>query len=524
MYLNVRLPLPVNSNPGMVFPRLQFRGSEDMFCWVSRVVDSICKYKHKLDNRYIPQDKAASKEPGQPLCMAQYFRLLTSYRQPGQTQDSIISSGDTAKQNEHVVVLRRGSLYKMAVKLAGRWVRVEEIYSSLLDIWEDTETKDVCPLTERVGIITATNRTDWSVAYNALCQDPTNLSNLETIASALFIVCLDEETQNKSDVYRSLKDQFRQMLTGAGTKFNGSNRWFDKTLQVVVSLDGVAGVCYEHSVSEGIVPVQVLTNILQDLGDRWESSLAYHPSTNLFSRLNWNLDSSTKHITSAIKVLDDLDLNNDLEVFRFHVYGKEFIKTCRCSPDAWVQLSLQLTMYRLRGGLVATYESASTRRFRDGRVDSIRAGHSEALAWCQTMDQHHSKDEKRKLFELAIKKQTTVMVGNILGNGLDIPLLGLREATKAVGRWEEQTLFNHPAYANLNNFILSTSQVPVPMDPSFMGYGAVVPDGYGVSYNPYPASILFCICSYHDCETTNSRSFANSFQRSLQDMKQLFVK
>ena len=32
-----------------------FRGSEDMFCWVSRVVDSICKYKHKLDNRYIPQ-------------------------------------------------------------------------------------------------------------------------------------------------------------------------------------------------------------------------------------------------------------------------------------------------------------------------------------------------------------------------------------------------------------------------------------------------------------------------------------
>ena len=34
------------------------------------------------------------------------------------------SSGDTAKQNEHVVVLRRGSLYKMAVKLAGKLIMI----------------------------------------------------------------------------------------------------------------------------------------------------------------------------------------------------------------------------------------------------------------------------------------------------------------------------------------------------------------------------------------------------------------
>ena len=63
-------------------------------------------------------------------------------------------------------------------------------------------------------------------------------------------------------------------------------------------------------------------------------------------------------ISQASKELDSLDNNVDLEVFTFTGYGKEFMKSCRCSPDSWLQMSLQLTMFRLTGGLVATYESA----------------------------------------------------------------------------------------------------------------------------------------------------------------------
>ena len=29
-----------------------------------------------------------------------------------------------------------------------------------------------------------------------------------------------------------MKEMFKQMLTGAGSRFNGGNRWFDKTVQV----------------------------------------------------------------------------------------------------------------------------------------------------------------------------------------------------------------------------------------------------------------------------------------------------
>ena len=38
--------------------------------------------------------------------------------------------------------------------------------------------------------------------------------------------------------------------------------------------------------------------------------------------------------------------------------------------------------------------------------------------------------------------------------------------------------------------------MPVGLPLSFMGYGAVVPGGYGVSYNPTPDDIIFCICRY----------------------------
>jgi len=524
MYIGVDLPLPINSNPGMVFPRQNFRTIEDMLVWTSRVSQQICKYKQRLDKMYVPQDKAASREPGQPLCMAQYFRLLTSYRRPGIETDLIMSSGEIEKTDEHMVVMRRGNIFAIPLKKSGVWRKLEDVYASLVDVW--TESATYLPLTHRVAVLSANNRRVWGQQYNQLeAADPINKASLASIAEAMFIVCLDDETQNQSDLHRSLKDMFRQMLTGAGSRFNGTNRWFDKTVQLVVTPDGVCGLCYEHSVSEGIVPVQMFQDILQNIEDSGTNSIAYHPNSSEFTKLEWNIvPTISENIVQAIQVLDELDMSNDLEVFRFREFGREFIKSCRCSPDAWLQLSLQLTKYRLDGCIVPTYESASTRRFRLGRVDSIRASHPEALAWCQSMLSDVSKEEKRKKFDTAIKKQTKVMVDNILGLGLDIPLLGLREATKQLGLWDKQNVFKDQAYERLNQFLLSTSQVPVGLDPSFMGYGAVVPDGYGVSYNPYPSSIIFCICSFHSSEVTNSREFANQLQISLTDMQALFVK
>lgn len=50
------------------------------------------------------------------------------------------------------------------------------------------------------------------------------------------------------------------------------------------------------------------------------------------------------------------------------------------------------------------------------------------------------------------------MVQNILGNGIDIPLLGLREASREV-EGDLHELFTDESYKIANCFLLSTSQV-----------------------------------------------------------------
>ena len=55
------------------------------------------------------------------------------------------------------------------------------------------------------------------------------------------------------------------------------------------------------------------------------------------------------------------------------------------SPDSYIQLALQLTYYKVERKLVSTYESASIRQFKHGRVDNIRAATLEALAWSKSM-------------------------------------------------------------------------------------------------------------------------------------------
>jgi len=82
-------------------------------------------------------------------------------------------------------------------------------------------------------------------------------------------------------------------------------------------------------------------------------------------------------------------------------------------------------------------------------------------------------------------------------------------------------LFLDPGYALSNHFSLSTSQVTTNINDSFICYGAVVPDGYGCSYNVRSDYILFCISSFNNCSTTNSRGFAESLTDTLYEIRDL---
>lgn len=64
----------------------------------------------------------------------------------------------------------------------------------------------------------------------------------------------------------------------------------------------------------------------------------------------------------------------------------------------------------------------------------------------------------KELFDLAVQRQTKEMNDNIHGHGIDNHLMGLRYAAMKVGE-PIPDIFMDEAYAIINHFTLSTSQV-----------------------------------------------------------------
>ncbi|CAI9571045.1 unnamed protein product, partial [Staurois parvus] len=131
------------------------------------------------------------------------------------------------------------------------------------------------------------------------------------------------------------------------------------------------------------------------------------------------------------------------------------------SPDAFIQLSLQLAFYRCHRKLVPTYESASIRRFRMGRVDNIRSSTAEALAFVKAMVDGKATvpdSEKMAYLQNAIEAQTNYTILAITGKAIDNHLLALRELAREHFK-ELPEIFTDDLYLISNRFILSTSQV-----------------------------------------------------------------
>ena len=57
----------------------------------------------------------------------------------------------------------------------------------------------------------------------------------------------------------------------------------------------------------------------------------------------------------------------------------------RLSPDAYIQMAMQLAWYRTQGSFTATYETALTRMFKNGRTETIRTLTAESREWVLAM-------------------------------------------------------------------------------------------------------------------------------------------
>lgn len=67
-------------------------------------------------------------------------------------------------------------------------------------------------------------------------------------------------------------------------------------------------------------------------------------------------------------------------------YGKGFMKKANLSPDAYIQMALQLAYFRDAGHVTLTYEATMTRLYREGRTETLRSCTREMADWVKAME------------------------------------------------------------------------------------------------------------------------------------------
>ncbi|XP_033124898.1 carnitine O-acetyltransferase-like [Anneissia japonica] len=526
--------------------------------WVTYV--TLIYFSSKF-SQTLPVDKLG----GSPLCMDQYYKILSSCRIPGRKIDSIVTyPADGSNSSKHIVVAHNNQFFSLDLFKNG-WTPLtrSEIYHQLCNIVNKSKN----PSTP-VGILTSENRNTWGKIYNEMSKDRTNRTTFDKINRGFVLLCLDEKF--KSVPEEELDSEFgRQLLHGGGSQFNSGNRWADKTLQVIIGPNGRCGLQYEHAPAEGPPIATFLDHILaycDNVGDHISPSKEQPaPAKRLMFNINPDVQEAIENAKIAIdSMVEDLDLH----IFKFKLFGKDFVKANKLSPDGFIQIALQLAYFKSYGEACATYESASLRRYQFGRTDTIRSCSTDSDLFVRSMiDGNKTNSELVRLMKQAIESHkeytnlaifgdgvdrhllglklmaiewgwnvpelmmdTTYHISThfklstsqaIFGDGVDRHLLGLKLMAIEWG-WNVPELMMDTTYHISTHFKLSTSQVPAKSD-STLCFGPVVPDGFGVCYNPKSKHINFAVSAFNTSPETDAKIMSVKLTESLADMHNILV-
>lgn len=187
---------------------------------------------------------------------------------------------------------------------------------------------------------------------------------------------------------------------------------------------------------------------------------------------------------------------HDIQVQSFQGYGSNFIKKAGYSPDAFVQMAIQLATYRLFGEQAGTYEATQVRPFLHGRTETTRSVSTASQAFVRRMglspkyDEHDEtiRKEKLALLQEAVSTHVQYIGKAAKAMGVDRHFLGLSMLVE-----ENETppaLYSHPLFIRSKRWRVSTSHLTHPKFDNW-GYGEVVPDGVGLSYAIKADSCVF---------------------------------
>ncbi|XP_046961406.1 carnitine O-acetyltransferase-like isoform X1 [Vanessa cardui] len=511
-YLEYRDPVVVFSSPGLVFPFRKFNNQQDQLNYAAKTLLAALDYKDLIDNDKIPVEMMGKS----PLDMSQYKKIFGTCRIPNEKRDKL-----SFNDSKHVTVIHNNHIFRVDLwGNDGKRLNEDQISQILKKVVDLSST----PASDAIGILTSENRDNWAKAYQLLSKDKVNRESLLDVETSLAVLCLDAATgvwRLEGDPRRTLAAA--QTIHGGGSRSNGANRWFDKTIQFIVGADGITGLTYEHSPAEG-QPIAVLTDFIINYIEQNKpvESSSSNPKDPV--RLTFNVSKEVAQMISTAKTnLDKLVADLDLNCFKFDRYGKNFIKSHKMSPDSYLQMAMQYAFYKLHGTPGAHYESAATRMYAGGRTETIRSCSVQSVQFARAMlDERAAPRDKLAAMHGAVKAHKDYTVQALQGLGVDRHLLGLKLIAIENGI-ELPKLYSDTGYVRSAHMRISTSQVACRCD-GFMCYGPLVADGYATCYNPRDDDVNFATAAFAAHPDTASATYRAALEHALTDMHDVLLR
>ncbi|PQE07594.1 carnitine O-acetyltransferase protein [Rutstroemia sp. NJR-2017a BBW] len=366
-YLERRTPIAPFTN---YFVCHEISGTSSVSERAACICAAVLEFQAEVENDTLARDRIRDAYAD----MNQYKNLFNACRIPQKSKDCLVRF-DTAS-NRHIAVIRAGHYFKLSYEHQGQRLDRAQLKAAIDSILEMDLGSTI-----GVGALTTSNRDIWAEARaNLMATSPEAKRSIEEIERSCFVLCLDTEQP------KTLEELAAQIWYG-----NGSNRWFDKPTQWVVTANGRSGYIGEHSATDGGPSVR-LNDYVQDFIRKasgrptdMTSDLDKHshnvkpikfPITDELSKLVLTARSQFEQTTSAEEIVP-------LSLDRF---GQEAIASGKRNANTCIQLILNLAAYRMYGELKPNSEPVSLSSFADGRCSTCSMVTEEVLKFCQLAD------------------------------------------------------------------------------------------------------------------------------------------
>lgn len=361
LWLSCRGGLPFSNNYV-----LQLEGDPQVESYTERAARLIVAAL-KLYQAILVESLSPDVADDMPLEMDQYRRCFATHRVPHLHCDEVV----TATGSRHIAVLIDGHAHYMGVDLQHGTTSVAAVQNALDRIVDAVHTPNDNAMAP--GMLSALPRDTWAEQRGELLKDRQNQQTLFLLEKALFVVCLDIDTAPGSlgGLSANLRDG------------NCHNRFYDKSMQIIVTENGKAGLCFERAAVDGSVALGFAARLQRESLSLPADCLETTPPcpTIKTRALSWSPSNALKRkMYAAHKFIVEARNRRGVEAWTTPNIGARRLKALDISPDAVVQFAIQLATHDVTGEVPNIFEPVQIRHFSGGRMDFIAPVTAESLA------------------------------------------------------------------------------------------------------------------------------------------------